>query len=142
MNSVVADRASVLVIEDDPWTRSLMEELMVGEDYSVTTCSSGEDGLRLVSYMEPAAVVLDLALPRMSGLDVLRSLKASQHTRGIPVVVVSAYAYQMDPLDAARADFLIEKPFDVDTLLGVLREVVADGGASDRESHRLLARAS
>lgn len=142
MRSVIADRTSVLVIEDDPWTRSLLEELMAGEDYSVNTCNSGEEGLKLVAQARPAAVVLDLALPRMSGLEVLRSLKASILTRDIPVVVVSAYASQMDPMDASRADFQMEKPFDVETLLAVLREMVSANSTSSRESGRVLARAS
>jgi CheY-like chemotaxis protein len=141
MRSVVADRTSVLVIEDDPWTRSLLEELMAGEDYSVSTCNSGEEGLQLVAQVKPAAVVLDLALPRMSGLEVLRTLKASLLTRDVPVVVVSAYVSQMNSMDAARADFLMEKPFDVETLLAALREMVKVSNANNRESARVLARA-
>lgn len=111
------DRKLVLVIEDDSWTRTVEMALFAGEGYSVVDARNGEEGLVMAAGHEPDVIVLDLSLPRQSGLEVLRELKASPSTREIPVIVVSAYADLMPRGDAAQACALVQKPFDYDQLL-------------------------
>jgi CheY-like chemotaxis protein len=107
----------VLVVEDDPWIRSLMADLLAGEGYSVVQASDGKAGLDLAEQNDPDVILLDLAMPEKSGLDVLHELKSSKPTRDIPVIVVSAYAMLMMGSDARRADGVIQKPFDLADLL-------------------------
>ena len=73
----------------------------------------------------PAVVLLDLAMPEKSGLDVLHELKSSKPTRDIPVIVVSAYAMLMMGSDARRADGVIQKPFDLADLLLQVEQAAA-----------------
>src|SRR6202521_5585545 len=108
---------TVLVVEDDPWIRSLMADLLAGEGYSVVQASDGKAGLEMAEDNEPDVILLDLAMPEKSGLDVLHELKSSKPTRDIPVIVVSAYAMLMMGSDARRADGVIQKPFDLADLL-------------------------
>ena len=108
---------TVLVVEDDPWIRSLMADLLAGEGYAVVQASDGKAGLELAEQNEPDVILLDLAMPEKSGLDVLHELKSSKPTRDIPVIVVSAYAMLMMGSDARRADGVIQKPFDLADLL-------------------------
>ncbi len=94
-----------------------MTELLVDEGYAVAEASNGQIGLELAEQLQPAVIVLDLALPGRSGLEVLQELKARRPTHEIPVLVVSAYALLLLGKDARRADGVIQKPFDLAELL-------------------------
>jgi DNA-binding response OmpR family regulator len=109
---------TVLVIEDDPWTRTITTALLAGEGFAVVEAKNGEEGLKLARAHSPSAILLDLALPTKSGLDVLRELKDDQPTREIPVIIVSAYGTLMNETDAHHAAGVIQKPFDYDDLVG------------------------
>jgi two-component system cell cycle response regulator DivK len=97
-----------------------MAELLVDEQYAVLQAKSGEDALKLAAEHSPDVILLDLALPTKSGLEVLRELKADDTTRDIPVVVVSAYSVHMAESDTSRAEALVQKPFDISNLLTVV----------------------
>lgn len=117
MSTTTRPQKTVLVVEDDPWIRSLMADLLAGEGYSVVQASDGKAGLDMAEESDPDVILLDLAMPEKSGLDVLHELKTSKPTRDIPVIVVSAYAMLMMGSDARRADGVIQKPFDLADLL-------------------------
>jgi DNA-binding response OmpR family regulator len=108
---------TVLVIEDDPWTRTITTALLAGEGFAVAEAKNGEEGLKLARAHSPNAILLDLALPTKSGLDVLRELKADLDTHDIPVIIVSAYGSLMNETDAHSATGVIQKPFDYDDLV-------------------------
>lgn len=125
-------KRTVLVVEDDPWIRSLMADLLAGEGYEVIQAPDGKEGLRAASDRDPDVILLDLAMPEKSGLDVLHELKSSKPTQDIPVLVVSAYAMLMMGSDARRADGVIQKPFDLADLLTQVDQAAASkrrGGA-------------
>jgi two-component system, cell cycle response regulator DivK len=117
MSATTRPQKTVLVVEDDPWIRSLMADLLAGEGYAVVQASDGKAGLEMAEESDPDVILLDLAMPEKSGLDVLHELKSSKPTRDIPVIVVSAYAMPMMGSDARRADGVIQKPFDLADLL-------------------------
>jgi DNA-binding response OmpR family regulator len=73
----------------------------------------------------PDAVLLDLALPTKSGLEVLRELKSDISTMSIPVIVVSAYGTLMNEQDAHQAAGVIQKPFDYDDLVDQVERATA-----------------
>jgi CheY-like chemotaxis protein len=125
MSTTTRPQKTVLVVEDDPWIRSLMADLLAGEGYSVVQASDGKAGLEMAEESEPDVILLDLAMPEKSGLDVLHELKSSKPTRDIPVIVVSAYAMLMMGSDARRADGVIQKPFDLADLLLQVEQAAA-----------------
>jgi CheY-like chemotaxis protein len=92
--------------------------LLSGEGFGVVEAKNGEEGLRLARQEQIHAVLLDLALPTKSGLEVLRELKSDPSTRDIPVIVVSAYGALMNDDDARQATGVVQKPFDYDDLVG------------------------
>lgn len=122
MNDSPNTGKTVLVVEDDPWIRSLMADLLAGEGYNVIQAPDGKAGLDMAGDTEPDVILLDLAMPEKSGLDVLHELKSSKPTRDIPVIVVSAYAMLMMGSDARRADGVIQKPFDLADLLAQVEQ--------------------
>lgn len=121
---------TVLVVEDDPWIRSLMADLLAGEGYEVVQAPDGKAGMQMAEARDPDVILLDLAMPEKSGLDVLHELKSQKPTRDIPVIVVSAYAMLMMGSDARRADGVIQKPFDLADLLAQVEQAAAKRHAS------------
>src|SRR5436853_1184284 len=94
-----------------------MADLLASAGGCVVQASRGAAGLDMAEQNEPDVILLVLAMPEKSGLDVLHELKSSKPTRDIPVIVVSAYAMLMMGSDARRADGVIQKPFDLADLL-------------------------
>jgi two-component system cell cycle response regulator DivK len=124
VSATIKEPKTVLVVEDDPWIRSLMADLLAGEGYTVVQAPDGKQGLEMANQRDPDVILLDLAMPEISGLDVLHELKTSNPTRDIPVIVVSAYAMLMMGSDARRADGVIQKPFDLADLLAQVQQAV------------------
>jgi CheY-like chemotaxis protein/signal transduction histidine kinase len=81
---------TVLVIEDDEIERRRVSAILEGAGYDVVTASSGQEGLSLLAAGHFDAVVLDLVMPGMSGLDVLRTVRADEQLAGTPFIVLSA----------------------------------------------------
>src|SRR5689334_10452315 len=125
MTVATLGQKTVLVIEDDPWTRTITTALLAGEGFAVVEAKNGEEGLQQARMHAPDAILLDLALPTKSGLDVLRELKGETATRTIPVIVVSAYGSLMNDTDAQRTVGVIQKPFDYDDLVGQVERATA-----------------
>ena len=83
----------VLVIDDSPSFLKIAESLLIKEGFEVITAQDGAEGLKKISDEHPDAIVLDLFMPKMSGFEVLRTLKTSSHLknyRNIPVLITSA----------------------------------------------------
>jgi CheY-like chemotaxis protein len=125
MTVAATGQRTVLVIEDDPWTRTITTALLAGEGFAVVEAKNGEEGLKRAHEHMPDAVLLDLALPTKSGLEVLRELKSDISTMSIPVIVVSAYGTLMNEQDAHQAAGVIQKPFDYDDLVDQVERATA-----------------
>jgi CheY-like chemotaxis protein len=119
------------VVEDDDDVRAIMRGSLEQCGYHVVEAQTGSHAVRLARREQPAAVLLDLVLPDISGYDVLRVLKNSPETAAIPVVVLSIepereLARRLGAFDA------LQKPVDFEavrwTLVGALRSVGRDDG--------------
>jgi CheY-like chemotaxis protein len=105
---------SVLIVEDDPTTRELYRSWLRRSGYTVATAEDGVAALRHVDSTPPDLIVLDMALPRLSGRDVHRELQANPQTRAIPVIVVTGT--DTSDLDERAFARVMQKPIDLDTL--------------------------
>jgi CheY-like chemotaxis protein len=85
-------RGTVLVIDDDAWIRSVIADFLIQDGFLVEQAADGTTGLRIAEHFQPDVILLDLALPMRSGLEVLQQLRRRLPTREIPVIIVSAYA--------------------------------------------------
>jgi diguanylate cyclase (GGDEF)-like protein len=104
----------VLIVDDEPQNRRLLEALLRPEGYDTVTAASGEAALAAIAERAPDLVLLDIMMPGMDGYQVATALKADPATAGIPIIMVSAASdrgARLRGLDAGAEDFLT-KPVD------------------------------
>ncbi len=114
----------LLLVEDDPMVGSLLETALTQVGYAVELCADAECGEYAIKTQAFDAVILDIGLPRKSGLDLLKSLRRAQCE--VPVLILSARFTPPDRvlgLDLGADDYLV-KPFDLDELLARLRSII------------------
>jgi CheY-like chemotaxis protein len=124
-NDPSINKRTVLYIEDNLSNLNLIEQILEEQpDIELMTAMQGNIGLDLARRHAPDLILLDLHLPDMPGWDVLARLKASEETRLIPTIVISAdaTARQVDRLMAAGARAYLTKPLDVEQFLRVLQQ--------------------
>jgi signal transduction histidine kinase/CheY-like chemotaxis protein len=110
----------VLVIDDDPTVRDLMERFLLKEGFSVVTASGGIEGLRQARESRPAAITLDVMMPDLDGWTVLAALKGDPELAEIPVIVVTILDEKSRGYALGATDYMV-KPIDRERLAGVLR---------------------
>ncbi len=113
---------TILVVEDDRRIRDLLRRGLIFEGYTVVTAEDGENALRQAREAEPDAVILDLMLPGMDGLEVCRRLRNASN---VPILMLTARDTVPDRvtgLDAGADDYMV-KPFAFDELLARLRAI-------------------
>lgn len=113
---------SVLLVEDDGPTRELFRTALRHAGYSVTAVDDGLAALRLIESDGLDVVVLDMALPRLGGRDVLRELRANPATRAIPIVIVTGT--NVSDLNERAGVPVLQKPVDPDTLVRTVDQAV------------------
>jgi two-component system cell cycle response regulator DivK len=114
----------VLIIEDDEGNRRILEMTIRGLNFAVAMAANGEEGLELAKRERPDLILLDVMMPKMSGLDTLREIRALEGIGEIPILVISAKAAEQDRQNAmaAGANEFITKPFRVKTIQDVIQK--------------------
>src|SRR5947208_2725628 len=118
------DRKRVLVVEDDAWIRWFMCDVLTEEGYQVSEAADGRTAIRLIEESPPHIVLLDVAMPGVTGVEVLRQLRSRRRTRALPVVIVSAYPRVLTPADEASVACILNKPLHIEKLLAAVRQVL------------------
>ncbi|MGZ3478706.1 MAG: response regulator [Myxococcaceae bacterium] len=109
--------STVLVVDDDPGIRESVTEVLTAEGYRVLQAGDGAEALEhLADLAERCVVLLDLAMPRMNGLEFLAELSRRGQIARTPVLVMSANAHPGE-LDHPQIVALLRKPFELDELL-------------------------
>ena len=125
--AMLNDRPSILVIDDDDVTRSMMTDILEQEDYAVHCSTDGRAGLRRVLMGNVDLVLLDLVLPDYDGAELCREVHATEKDHHLPVIMVTAMPGDVQGYArAAGADDFLAKPFDNDELLGKVRTWLRD----------------
>jgi signal transduction histidine kinase/DNA-binding response OmpR family regulator len=127
---------TILVVDDDPAIRDVLGSSLVSDGWRVITAGDGAAALATLANERPAAMVLDLMMPRVDGFDVLRSVRADPATRELPVIVVTARELTDEDrahLVGAAQRVITKQALSLDELRGQIRELL--------RSHRARARA-
>ena len=110
----------ILIVEDDAPVRNLMTTTLKAHDYRYLTAANGESAIMEASSHNPDIILLDLGLPDIDGVEVIKKIRTWSN---VPIIVISARSEDRDKIDAldAGADDYLTKPFSVEELLARLR---------------------
>jgi CheY-like chemotaxis protein len=120
------DRDTVLVIDDDPAVRDLMERWLTKDGFHTEVAASGQQGLQLARGLRPAVITLDVLMPQMDGWAVLTELKSDPNTAGIPVLMLTIADDAKIGFALGAVDYLT-KPIEREQITKVLRRLARDG---------------
>ncbi|HOW89400.1 MAG TPA: response regulator [Elusimicrobiales bacterium] len=121
------DKLKVLVIDDNVNFLQLAELALAGE-YDVSTAADGQEGMEKAGRNRPDVILLDVMMPRVSGLEMLRMLLSDETTRDIPVLVLTASHF--DPsteqvfMQERNVKGFLQKPCPVDVLKGAINSAI------------------
>ena len=112
----------VLVVDDDPDVRKLCGINLTWDGHEIITATGGAEGLELINTQAPDAVLLDVMMPNVDGIEALRRIRRSEESMDMPVVLISARVGIEDQIEgwAAGADGYITKPFTPSDLTDAL----------------------
>ncbi|MBN1409098.1 MAG: response regulator [Calditrichaceae bacterium] len=119
----LADMKTILVVDDSIVIRKMVEIALEDENYKIETAVSGKDGLAILDEKNPSLMILDLMLPDINGIDLLKTVKAS---KGIPVIMLSGKdsPQMVEKARSEGADAFLPKPFKDDELVSKIRELL------------------
>jgi CheY-like chemotaxis protein len=120
-------RPLVLVADDDEDILALVDAALGKAGYDVRKASNGAEALELVRTLRPSIAVLDVAMPELDGMEVLRFVRADPETADLPVILLTARAQEDDVrlAYAEGASKYVRKPFSPRELVGFVDELVA-----------------
>lgn len=128
-------KAHILVVDDDPRITGLVQRILAYEGYSISTATSGGSALTRTLEHPPDAIILDIMLPELSGIEVVRRLRAAGDT--VPILMLTArdaIADRVEGLETGADDYLV-KPFAPEELLARVKALLRRNQA---ERHEVL----
>lgn len=117
-------KPTILVGDDDPSLRELIRAVL-GSGYRFVEAADGLEVLTVAREVQPDLIVLDVMLPKLSGIEVLDALRADAVLSATPVVVITAWSHAEGDAWTAGADRFVSKPFDPDDLSAAVEELLA-----------------
>ena len=122
----------VVLIEDEPQIRRFLRATLTGQGYRLFEATTGADGLVEVGSRQPDVVIVDLGLPDIDGIDVIRRLR---EWSAVPIIVLSARGQERDKVAAldAGADDYVSKPFGAGELLARIRVALRHTAGASHE---------
>ena len=119
---------TILVVEDDHELRRLYEHALIFDGYHVLSAAHGGEALQVLNRETPSAVVLDLVLPWVNGLEVLATMRETPRLRAVPVLVVTGTPTSQYELRDFRPVTLLRKPVNIEALSPAIQELLGRVG--------------
>ncbi|MFC1718050.1 response regulator [Candidatus Poribacteria bacterium] len=116
----------ILVVEDNDRNRRLVRILLRAKGYEVIEAATGKEALEYLRTQTPDLILMDIQLPNTDGLTLTREIKSNDHTKGVPIIAVTAYAMQGDRerMLEAGCDGYISKPIDTQKLPQIVADIL------------------
>ena len=118
----------VLIIDDSPFMTQMFSLRLHDEGFESLIAGNGEDGLKIAANEQPNVILLDIAMPGMTGWDVLTSLKQNDETKAIPVLILTNSKGNPEDVDRAKeigaAEFLMKIDLKVDDIMEIVKKHV------------------
>ena len=125
MGQVGGFLATVLICDDEPALRELIRISLDGP-YEFLEADDGEESLELARRARPDVVILDMMMPRRTGLEVLRALRQDKDLSDIPIIVLTAQPATREQAVREGADVVMVKPFEPEEIAAAVEEVLTD----------------
>ena len=111
-------KEKILIVEDEPKNRRLLAMTLRAKGYTLLTATNGGEALDMAVREQPDFIIMDIQLPKMSGLAVTRKLREFPKFRHVPIIAITAYAMKGDRerVIAAGCDAYLSKPIDTHEL--------------------------
>ncbi len=125
------ENVRILLIEDDPFLRRACETGLRKRGLNVLTAVDGEEGLRMARAESPDLILMDMLMPKISGMQALEELKSDDRTRAIPVVILSNSSLEADMLKAKElgaAGYLVKASMSLKELADHVMRFLQDKG--------------
>jgi DNA-binding response OmpR family regulator len=119
-------KRKILIVEDEGLLRELMAEKLQLEGFDTIEAADGDEGLNVALKEHPDLIVLDLLMPKMGGMEVLRRLREDDYGRSIPVIIVSNLSGKEDITEGAEkgaVEYLIKANFSLDEIVDKIKEM-------------------
>ena len=119
---------TILYVEDNEFNRKIVRQLLAKTSYNLLEAMDGEAGVAAALAAPPDLILMDIQLPKMSGLEATRQLRGDARTAGVPIIVVTSFALSGDDqkAKAAGATAYLAKPYSPRELLAQIRAIVPD----------------
>ena len=120
-----------MLVEDDRFLRRACEVSLKQRGFAVTSAVDGEEGLRLARSERPDLILLDMLMPKLSGLDVLKALRSDAATRGLRVLVLSNSSREQDVQEVTRLGiegYLVKSNLSLQSLGDEVTRILAAAG--------------
>ena len=129
MNNSVTDK--ILVVDDEKSVRDLLHSFLKATGYQAILASNGEEAIELAKSESPNAILLDVKMPGIDGVETCRRLRADKQTRFIPVIMVTAFGTTKNECIEMGSDDLVNKPIDLTELIIRIKSVLRIGHITD-----------
>ena len=119
---------TILYVEDNEFNRKIVRQLLAKTSYRLVEAMDGEAGVAAALAAPPDLILMDIQLPKMSGLEATRQLRGDARTAAVPIIVVTSFALSGDDqkANAAGATAYLAKPYSPRELLAKIRAIVPD----------------
>ena len=119
---------TILYVEDNEFNRKIVRQLLSQTSYRLIEAVDGEAGVAMALAEQPDLILMDVQLPKMSGLDATRTLRADARTSEIPIVIITSFALSGDREKAAAAGATryLAKPYSPRELMTLVREILPE----------------
>jgi CheY-like chemotaxis protein len=120
--------STVLIIEDDPLVSRMYQTVFEFEGFSVEMARNGEEGIEKLKKSKPKMILLDVMMPKMSGIEVLQEIKSNPQTKSIPVVVLTNLSGDKDAekaLELGAVKFIVKSKNRPKQIVAQIREILA-----------------